>query len=96
MLKRETRVLVYELMRCRDGREYVVYSIMRGTLSIEHVGLLEDGVESLNRFISESSVGRGVRVVTRVEELEKAGLNALGEYSGFLKKFFMEVYKLVC
>lgn len=86
---------MYELMKCRDGREYVAYLIMRGAFSVEHVGLLEDGVESLNKFISESSVGRGVRVVSRVEELEKS-LSALAEYSGFIKKFFMEVYKLVC
>lgn len=96
MLKRETRVLVYELMKCRDGREYVAYLIMRGAFSVEHVGLLEDGVESLNRFISESSASMGVRVVTRFEELEEKGLSTLAEYSGFIKKFFMEVYKLVC
>lgn len=95
-MKKEARVLVYELMRCGDGREYVTYLIMRGALSVEHVGLLEGDEESLSRFISKSSVGKSVRVVARLEELEKVGVSGLGEYSSFIKKFFMEVYKLLC
>ncbi|MFN3268407.1 MAG: hypothetical protein ACK416_04015 [Zestosphaera sp.] len=71
MLKKEARVLVYELMMCRDGREYVAYLIMRGAFSVEHVGLLEGGSDSLTRFISGSGIGRSVRVVKRVEEFEK-------------------------
>jgi len=95
-LKREARALVYELMRCPDGREYVVYLIMRGALSVEHVGLLEGGEDSLNRFVSESSFGRSVRVVARIEELEMKGLSSLLAYGEFIKRFFMEVYKLLC
>jgi len=96
ILKKETRVLVYELVKCRDGREYVAYLIMRGAFSVEHAGLLEDGVDSLTKFISESSVGRSVRIITHVEEIDKTGLSNLTEYSEFAKKFFMEVYKLIC
>ncbi len=96
MLKKEARVLVYELMMCRDGREYVAYLIMRGTFSVEHVGLLEGGSDSLTRFVSESGIGRSVRVVMRVGELEEINSGSLAEYVGFIKKFFMEVYKLVC
>ncbi|MGC8975100.1 MAG: hypothetical protein ACP5KB_02745 [Thermoprotei archaeon] len=95
-MKKEVRVLVYELMRCGDGREYVTYLIMRGALSVEHVGMLEGGEESLSKFISESSAGKSIRVVTRLKELEKVGVSGLGEYSSFIKKFFMEVYKLLC
>jgi len=95
-LKKEARVLVYELMRCSDGREYVAYLIMRGALSVEHVGLLEGGLDSLNKFVSESSFGRSVRAVVRVEELGLRGLSSLLIYGGFIKKFFMEVYKLLC
>jgi hypothetical protein len=95
-LKREARVLVYELMRCSDGREYVAYLIMRGALSVEHVGLLEGGEDSLSKFVSESGLGRSVRVVTRFEELGVKGLSSLLEYGEFIKRFFMEVYKLLC
>ncbi|MEO3993319.1 MAG: hypothetical protein QN229_03290 [Desulfurococcaceae archaeon TW002] len=95
-MKKEARVLVYELMRCRDGKEYVAYLIMRGAFSVEHVGLLEGGSDSLTRFISGSSIGRSVRVVTRVEELGKTSSGGLVEYIEFIKKFFMEVYKLMC
>ena len=95
-MKKEARLLVYEFIRCDDGREYIAYLIMRGALSVEHVGLLEDGEESLTKFVSESSIGKSVRIVTRVEELEKTGVSGLVGYSEFIKKFFMEVYKLLC
>ncbi len=95
-MKRESRIMVFELIKCPEGGEYVAYVIFRGALSVEHVGLINGGQDELERFLVESSLGKEVRLKTRFSGLAGIAAQGLLDYADFVKRFFDEVYKLLC
>ncbi|MEM0015232.1 MAG: hypothetical protein QXS42_04540 [Zestosphaera sp.] len=95
-MKKEIRVMVYETFRCPEGNEYTAYVILRGTLSVEHVGFIDGGQRALDEFLAGPGLGRGVRLRVRLDAISQADVEGLRVYEDFIKRFFAEVYKLLC